>query len=380
LVGGLLVDLVSWRAVFLINIPLILPALYAVFRHVPESRDENAWPHFDWLGAAVAAIAVGGLSFGAIYGQQREWRDPIGFVALAVGAVATVAFPLLMHFRAHPLVPLSLFRSRNFSVTNVSTLLIYGALYVVGYYSALFVQGTAGYTAAAAGVAFIPASLLLALFSQRFGRLAASRGPRLYMAIGPFLMGLGVLWYARVPATTPAWRLRLSDPVSYLPPVGYLVDFLPASVLFGVGLVVMVAPLTTALMASVPVALSGTASAINNAISRVGPQLAGAVIFVAITARFYAELAAKLPGVDVATAAVRSRISPLNPPPPGVPAAEAMAAHQASTDAFHLAMLIGAALFFVGAAVNLIGIGGGRPEPAEQSATVGPPEGSAATA
>src|SRR5438132_3047421 len=114
-IGGLLVDSISWRAAFFINVPLVAIALYATARHVEESRDEEATGHFDWLGAAVIAIAVGGLAFGAIRGQQREWKDAAAFIALGLGGVATVAFPFLMARSSHPLVPLSLFRSRNFT-------------------------------------------------------------------------------------------------------------------------------------------------------------------------------------------------------------------------------------------------------------------------
>ena len=120
-VGGVLVDTVSWRAAFLINVPLVLLALYAVLRHAEESRDEEASPRFDWLGAGVVALGVGGLAFGAIYGQQREWRDPLAFVALGIGALATVGLPFLMTRRHHPLIPPELFRSRNFTVVNLST-------------------------------------------------------------------------------------------------------------------------------------------------------------------------------------------------------------------------------------------------------------------
>src|SRR2546423_4957916 len=130
-VGGLLVDTVSWRAAFLINVPLVALAAWATWRHVPESRDDQATAEFDWFGAALVAVAVGGLAFGTIYGQQRDWRDPLGFAMLAVGAIATIALPILMIRRANPLIPPGLFRSRNFTVTNISTFLIYGALYVV---------------------------------------------------------------------------------------------------------------------------------------------------------------------------------------------------------------------------------------------------------
>jgi EmrB/QacA subfamily drug resistance transporter len=352
-IGGLLVDTISWRAAFLINVPLIVVAVWATWKHVPESRDEQATANFDWLGAAVVALAVGGLAFGAIYGQQRAWRDPIGYIALAVGVVATIALPILMKSSKHPLIPLELFRSRNFAVTNLSTLLIYGALYVAFYYLVLFQIGTIGYTAAAAGAAGIPGTLFLIFFSARFGSLAAKYGPRWFMAAGPVIMALGVMWFARVPSSSTPWKLDLSNPSTYLPPLSYLTDFLPGSILFGIGLMILVAPLTTALMTSVPVRNSGVGSAINNAISRVGPQLAGALIFIFLTATFYATLASRLPGVDVSSTSFRNQVSPLNTPPD--PALVGVV-RDASTSSFHLAMLVGAGLLLAGALVNAIGI------------------------
>ena len=148
-------------------------------------------------------------SFGATYGQQREWRDPLAFVALAAGVAATIAFPFLMARNRDPLVPLELFRSRNFTVTNISTLVIYGALYVTFYYLALFLQGVLGYSASAAGLAGIPGGLLLVILSTRFGALSARYGPKIFMTVGPALMAIGVLWFARVPATSPAWVFAL---------------------------------------------------------------------------------------------------------------------------------------------------------------------------
>jgi EmrB/QacA subfamily drug resistance transporter len=355
-VGGMLVDTVSWRMVFLINIPLVAGALWIAGRYVPESRDEEASGQFDVRGAVVAGLAVGGLAFGAIYGQQREWRDPAAFVLLAVGAGAAILFPLLMKRSVHPLVPLELFRSRNFTVTNLSTLVIYGALSVVFYYLTLFMQGTLGYSAAAVGLAYIPEVCFLILFSSRFGALASRYGPRWFMAVGPAIMAAGTLLLAQAPAQSQAWSFRPGAPATFLPPHSYLTDFLPGLVVFGIGIMIMVAPLTTALMTSVPVRHSGVGSAINNAISEVGPQLAGALIFVAITAGFYAHVATQVPGLDTSSAAVRREIAPLNPPPAGTPTAEAAAVRDASTGAFHLAMLIGAALLVGGAVINAVGI------------------------
>ncbi len=354
--GGVLVDTISWRMCFLINVPLVAFAVWAASRHVAESRDDQASAAFDWLGSAVGALAVGGLAFGAIYGQQREWHDPLAFVALGLGVVATVAFPFLMGRSAHPLVPLDLFRSRNFTVTNLSTFVIYGALYVTFYYLPLFMQGTLGYTASAVGLATIPGTLLLVLFSSRFGTLASRYGPRWFMALGPAIMALGILWLTRVPMTSISWDFKPGTLASYLPPTSYVADFLPGILTFGLGLMIMVAPLTTALMTSVPVRHSGVASAINNAISRVGPQLVGALIFVAITATFYRGLAMRVPGLDVSSPELRREIAPLNRPGGQIPAGQVAAAREVSTDAFHLAMLISAALLVSGAAINAVGI------------------------
>lgn len=366
--GGLLVDAVSWRAAFLINVPIVAVALYGTVRHVRETRDAGASGRFGLLGAAVAVVALGGLSFGAIHGQQHEWREPLAFVALGLGAAAMAAFPVLMARRRDPLVPLALFRLRNFSVTNVSTLLIYGAIYVTFYYQALFLQGTLGYTAAAAGLTSLPPALLVALLSTRFGALAGRRGPRLFMGIGPAVMALGIVWLARVPASSAAWTLAPLDPATYVPPRDFLVDLLPGLVGFGLGLAILVAPLTIALMASVPARHAGVASAVNNAISRVGPQLAGALIFIAITSSFYAGIGARLEGLDTRAPWFRQAVAPLNAPrlragdgaiPPAALARASeieRASREQSTSAFHLAMAVSAGLLLAGAAVNAAGI------------------------
>jgi hypothetical protein len=156
--------------------------------------------------------------------------------------------------------------------------------------------------------------------------------------------------------TSGAWQARADDPVSLVPSAGYLADVLPAMLALGLGASMLVAPLVTALMGSVPTRNSGVASAINNAISRIGPLLAGAVIFIGVSAAFYGVLHDRVPSLDTGSAAVRAAIPPLNPPDRSVPADQVAAARVASTDAFHLAMLIAAALCAGGAAVNALGI------------------------
>jgi hypothetical protein len=281
---------------------------------------------------------------------------------LAVGALAAIGMPFYMARARNPLIPLSLFKSRAFSTINISTLLIYGALFASGYNQALFVQGTLGYSAAAAGLMFIPGGLLLTLLSPRFGTLSGRYGARPFLIVGPLLMAAAVLLYARVPATSAAWNLRPDVPSSLLPPTSYLIDFFPATLIFGLGLGIMVAPLTAALMASVPVAHAGLASSINNAISRIGPQLAGALIFVAVTAVFYTSLASRVSGLDPNSGTLRAEVSPLNRPTASAPAEVAAQARYASADAFHTAMFISAGLLVAGAAANAIGVARKQPE------------------
>lgn len=355
-IGGILVDEVSWRAIFLLNLPLLAVAVWAAQRHVRESRDTGTRPRFDWLGAALVALAVGGLSFGAIYGQERQWQDPLAFALLGAGALTAVALPFYFARARNPLIPLSMFRSRNFTVTNVSTFLIYGALYVSLLFVPIYFQGALGYSAPAIGLGLLPGPLFLVLLSTRFGALAGRRGPRMYMTVGPLILGAGLIWLGRIPVASEPWRLAIGDPSTYLPPLAYFVDVLPASLATGFGLAAMVAPLTMALMRSVPGRQAGLASAINNAISRVGPQLAGALLFVIVSASFYGALAARVPDLDVNSAEVRAALPPLNAPAADVPPEQVAAAREASTHAFHLAMLASAALMVAGAAANALGI------------------------
>jgi len=356
MLGGLLVDALSWRAVFLINVPLVLVALWLTRRYVGEGRAAAPSGSLDLPGTVLTALALAGLSAGAISGQQRGWSNPSAFVALGVGAIATALLPWWMIRARDPLVPPALFRSRNFTVTNLSTLVIYAALAVTFYYLTLFLQGTLGYSAAAAGVATMPGVLLLALFSSRLGALSARYGARWLLTIGPVLMALGVLWLSRIPSTSAAWDLHASAAQTFIPPHGYATAVLPGLLVFGLGATLMVAPLTATVMASVPVERAGVASAVNTAISDVGPQLAVAVLFVAMTQNFYGALARDAPGLDVASAAVRKEVAPLNVPGPGVAEEVRLAARDASAGAFRLAMVVAAVMLFAGAVINAAGL------------------------
>jgi len=356
-VGGLLVNTVSWRAAFLINVPLILVALYATVRYVPESRDEQASGRFDWVGSLIVIVAIAGLSFGPVRGEQSQWRDlTVPLLSIGIGLAAAIAFPFVMKRSRDPLVPLDLFRSRNFSVTNISTFVIYGALYVVLGFLGIFMIGTLGYSEPAAGLATIPSTLLLVLFSGRFGKLSARFGPRFFMSAGPAIMGLGLLWFQRFPHDHTPWVLGTGPGQSLLPPVDYWVDVFPGILVFGAGLMMMVAPLTTALMTSLPKRKSGLASAINNAISRVGSPIVFALIFVVIATGFYGSVQDRVPDAPVEQPSFRRDVSPLNPPPDGAPPELVEATREASADAFRLAMLVASLMLLAGAAVNAAGI------------------------
>ena len=304
--GGVLVDSLSWRIAFLINVPLVIVALFATLRHVPESRDEQAPRSLDWLGSFVIALAIGGISFGLIRGQERQWNDALAFGALGVGVVAAVAFPVLMVRRKDPLIPPDLFRRRNFTVINISTFLIYGALYVTFAFQSLFMQGVLGYTALGASAIGLPVGIMLSLGSTRIGTLAGRLGPRRFLIVGPTLMAAAMAWYARTPVTSRPWLIDLGSPATYLPPVDVFIDILPAILLFGVGITLVVAPLTTALMNSIPVRNAGLGSAINNAVSRVGQPLIMAILFIAISATFYSSISGHGSGLDTSSAQVRA--------------------------------------------------------------------------
>jgi EmrB/QacA subfamily drug resistance transporter len=354
-VGGVLVDAISWRAAFLLNLPIAVLGIAVTWRCVPESRDASASRRLDWTGSLLTVLAVGGLTFGAIRGQERAWQDPLAFLALATGVAAAIAFVPVVARSPRPLVPFALFRHRNFAVTNIATVAIYGALYVTMYFVVVYLQGVRGYDATAAGLATVPTVVFLALFSARMGALAARHGPRRFMTAGPGVMAVGALLLTRVAPRGETWLVDLSRPASLLPPQDYLRVLFPGLALFGIGIMLVVAPLTTALMESVPPERAGVASAVNNALSRVGPQLTMALLFVAVTATFHAQVDPRLDDLGEASE-VTARPAPLVPPDAELSVAAARAVEEASTNAFRLAMLGAAGLAFAGAAINGIGI------------------------
>ncbi|RFA11302.1 MFS transporter [Subtercola boreus] len=259
ILGGVLVDQLSWRFVFGIN---VLPIAITVILLAKLEPDHHRRPgvKVDVRGAALGVVALGLPVFALIEQANFGWSSPIVFVPLVIGLVALGGF--LFHERraAQPMLPLELFRSRNFSVGNLATFLIYGAL-SLGFFSiAVFLQQVAGYSATEAGFAMIPTSLLLIGLSTLFGRLSSRFGPRLFMTVGPLLAAAGFLL-----------MLRFDESANYLSQV------LPAIVVFGLGMAVTVAPLTSAILGAIDPSRSGIASATNNAVSRVAGLIAVAL-------------------------------------------------------------------------------------------------------
>jgi EmrB/QacA subfamily drug resistance transporter len=377
-VGGGLVDTLGWRVAFLINVPLLGFALWATLTHVQESRDTETTGRFDWLGALVAALAVGGLAFGVIRGQANDWADSAAWIAIAIGVISLILFPILMARRPNPLVPLSLFRSRAFATINFATFFVYGALYVTFFYTAVVLQGVLGYTALGAGVVGLPIGIMLALLSTRIGTLAGRIGARRFLVAGPVLMAMGLIWYSRLPVDSTPWRASLDDPGSLIPPTSVFTDILPYALIFGLGISLVVAPLTSTLMGSISGRFSGLGSAINNSIARVGQPLLGALLFIAISATYYATLGS-MTGIDTNDPTVRKAFQPLNPPAAGATPAQIAASNHASIESFHLAMLVCAGLLLVGAFVSWYGLreGADAPATAGRATAAEPQQGSA---
>lgn len=258
-IGGWLVDAASWRWVFFINVPLAALALHVTARHVPETRSGRPGSP-DLAGAATITLGLAGAIYALIELPARGW-NPVTIAALVVGVAGLVAFPLLEHRGRNPILPLNLFASRQFTGANLTTFTVYAALSGALFLLSLQLQQTLGYSALRAGVATLPITVIMLLISGRMGALAQRTGPRLPMTIGPFgcAAGLALLTWAQ-PGST------------------YLTGVLPGVLVFGLGLSVTVAPLTSAVLASVTADRAGVASGVNNAISRLAGLVAVAVL------------------------------------------------------------------------------------------------------
>jgi len=250
LLGGYLIDALSWRWIFLINVPLLLVVVWLGLPAIRESR-VSARRTIDWWGAVFAVLALGGVTLGLIEGPVMRW-NPLTLAALAVGLVCALLFVWWEHRRRDPMLPLRLFRVRNFTGTNITTFAMYGALGGFFFILTIHLQTVLHYSSMAAGLAALPVSVTLILLSSRIGSLAGKFGPRWFMTAGPIMAGLGIL--SLLPLTEGAV---------------YVTQILPGILLFGLGMAATVAPLTTTVLASVKDAESGIASGVNNAVSRV---------------------------------------------------------------------------------------------------------------
>lgn len=261
--GGLLASAGLWRGIFLINLPLAVVALVVLYLKAPESRDEEHGP-LDISGALLAAMGLAGLTYGFITAPAAGFGSPRIYGSLTAGVILMAAFVLVEHRSSHPMVPLSMFRSRIFSGANLLTLFLYGALNVVTLFFPLNLIQAQGYSPLEAGLSFLPFTILLAGMSRWAGRLVDRVGPRLPLTVGPFLAGISFLLLA-----LPGLSSGISD---------YWYTYLPGIVIFGIGMGITVAPLTTTVMSALPERFAGTESGINNAVARVAGLLAIAVM------------------------------------------------------------------------------------------------------
>jgi EmrB/QacA subfamily drug resistance transporter len=259
LLGGWIIDNFSWRWIFWINVPVAVFVLVLSARHVPESRDPDATGDFDVAGSALGALGLGSATFALIEAGSARTGFVVG--AAVLGLVALALFVLTERRVAEPLMPLHLFRSRMFSVTNVMTLLVYGALGAMLFFLVLQLQVSTGYSPLQAGLSTVPLTLVMLALSPRSSALAAQIGARAQLSVGPVLCGLGALLLAQVGAGT-----------------NYFTGVLPGLLIFSTGLVCLVAPLTSSVLAAAPDRFAGIASGINNALARTGSLLSVAAL------------------------------------------------------------------------------------------------------
>ena len=259
-IGGALIDYASWRWIFLINLPIAAATVLIAQRWVPETRDPACPGRFDLAGAALATAALAGITYGLI-----EWGSTLAPWASAIGVASAVGFLVVEARVERPMMPLGLFGSRTFSAANSMTLLVYAALGAVLFFLVLQLQTVGDYSALAAGVATLPITICMLFLAAKGGELSTRIGPRIPMTFGPIVMAVGTLLL-----------LGADDDVNYW------LDVLPGLTVFGLGLALMVAPLTATVLAAAPNENAGVASGINNAVARAGSLLAVAALPVAV--------------------------------------------------------------------------------------------------
>jgi EmrB/QacA subfamily drug resistance transporter len=348
LLGGVLIDSASWRWVFLINVPVVIVVLVLTAKAIPRTASQQPGAKVDFLGAFLCAIGLGGVIFALIEQSRLGFGDPAVAGSAAVGVAALVAF--LVHERRapNPMLPLYLFRSRNFAIGNLATFTMYAGLGGALFFVALYLQQVAGYSALKAGAAFLPLTAMTFALARRFGALADKYGPRWFMGFGPIIGGVGL-----------ALLMRLDVKADYV------TELLPALLLFGLGLSVTVAPLTATVLAAVDERHAGVASGVNNAIARVAGLLAIAVLGAFVASQFSSVVDDRLAGRRLSPAAqaavkeAKDRSLTTQPaahvPPPERPEVRT-ALEDASTSAFRLGLGIGAGLVLLGGIVSLVGI------------------------
>ncbi len=258
--GGWLIDAVSWRLVFLINLPLAVAAVVLAVRFVPETRSDEQVGSLDVGGAAALSIGLAGAVYALIEQPSRGW-EPIVLFAAITGLAALVSFVVVESHHPNPMVPLSVFRNRQFAGGNAVTFVVWGALGAVLFFLTLHLQQDLGYSALEAGASTLPITVMMLTFSSKSGALAQRIGPRIPMSVGPMVLAGAFLMFRRVTSGST-----------------YVGAVLPAVVLMGLGLVITVSPLTTAVLSALSDGYAGVASAINNAVASIAALLAIATL------------------------------------------------------------------------------------------------------
>jgi MFS family permease len=350
LAGGELLAIASWRWIFLINVPFVIACVALILIAIPkaERRGEEMARRVDYVGALLCALGLGGPVFALIEQPRLGWASPAVLVPLLAGLALLGAFASYEARARAPMLPLGLFRRRNFSAGNVETLSMYAGLSILFFFLVLFLQQIGGYTPLQSGLATLPATVVMFVLSRRFGGLADRYGPRFFMGAGPLVSAVGLVLFQRV-------GLK----------VDYLSEVLPALLVFSLGLAMTVAPLTAAVLAGAEQSQAGIASGVNNAIARVAGLLGTAAVGAAVAGAFGSALDSRLAHVALgpqAQAAVRAaKRLPLGRPevhslPPAQAHALRSAAEAASLHSFHLGMAIAAALVALGGIAGAIGI------------------------
>ena len=332
LVGGWLIDVASWRWIFAINVPFVLATLGLVAVAIPRPAARDKDVHLDLVGAALCVLGLAGPVLALIRQPEVGWGSPEVWAVGLAGLALFGAFLVWESRCTRPMLPLVLFKRRNFSFGNLETFVMYGGMGTLFFFLTLFLQQVAGYSALQAGVATIPTTLIMFTFSRRVGRLADRYGPRFFMGGGPLIAAAGLALMLRVDADLNYWT-----------------DLFPALLVFSSGLVLTVAPLTATVLSDADESNAGIASAVNNAIARVANLVCVAALGAVVAAQFNASLDAKMPGRDT-PAVAEARLQTLARVP-GVPAVE-----QASVEAFHFGVGVAATMVALGGVLGLVGI------------------------